>query len=369
MEKIHCHNNNFEEKLKEVSSWNITHKQAKKIQQFFNDYSIGKITGKRGSSPEGNLLRNLYFLKVGLENLKSETLKGVEQFLEDLLKDKIKAYNQQTKKYDGKPYVLRSKKAILKILSVFLKWDGKDALCRPLELNITTKKNDFNILSEEEIIKLLENTEPLDKKFLLIVLASSGMRAEEFHNVRFSDITAPEGKDNFVKITIKNQYSKTQGRTINLYDKRASGIVKKYLSKRISEGIKPDEPVFPLTYQGTSKWLSRNGKKILNKSIHYHLFRHTSATNLASKMNRQQLCIYFGWKFSSPMPDLYIQRAGVNMDDVDNKFSSSQIEELEDKIEKQNKNIEKLWNDKQETGKALKDFGNQLLEMKKQIKK
>ena len=99
MEKIHCHNNNFEEKLKEVSSWNITHKQAKKIQQFFNDYSIGKITGKRGSSPEGNLLRNLYFLKVGLENLKSETLKGVEQFLEDLLKDKIKAYNQQTKKY------------------------------------------------------------------------------------------------------------------------------------------------------------------------------------------------------------------------------------------------------------------------------
>ena len=45
------------------------------------------------------------------------------------------------------------------------------------------------------------------------------------------------------------------------------------------------------------------------------------------------LCIYFGWKFSSPMPDIYIKRSGVNMEEIENKFKSSQMEELETEIE------------------------------------
>ncbi len=75
------------------------------------------------------------------------------------------------------------------------------------------------------------------------------------------------------------------------------------------------------------------GRKALGRNVYPHLFRHSAATYLSSKMNRQQLCIYFGWAFSSNMPDKYIQREGVHMADVDLKQKSSNYDELENKIE------------------------------------
>lgn len=334
MDKILCHNNNYSEKLEEVSEWSIKPKEVTQIKAFFKDYELGRITGRRAQNPEGGLLRNLYFLKVAVENIKEDSIKEIETFLEHLIKDKIRAFDPKKKKYNLKPYALRSKKAIIKILSTYLKWKGLESLTKPLNLNLSVKKNDFEILTDEEITKLFEGITELDKKYFFIVLASSGMRAEEFHNIRFEDVKPPEGNDSFVKITIKNQFSKTSGRTISLYDKRCSQVVKEYLSQRIAEGIKPQDPVFPITYNGCRKWLKRLGERILNKDIHYHMFRHSAATRLSSKMNRQQLCIYFGWNFSSPMPDIYIKRAGVNMDEIDNKFSNSHIEELESELEK-----------------------------------
>lgn len=328
MNKVHCHNNNFSEKLEEVSTWNISVPEKKKVKEFFRDYELGKVTNRRSESPEGNLLRNLYALRVALENLKGQTTKEVEEFVEALLKDEIK--------YSQKTYALKSKKTIFKILSYYLKWKLKDKAvkaCAILDIDIKSKHRDIETLTEDEVNKLLAAKTTMDKQFLICVLNSGGMRAEEFHNIRFSDIQVPENKEVYVKINLRHQFSKSKGRNISLYDSKSSSIVKRYLSLRIEEGIRPEDPIFPLTYGGTRKWLARFGKKTIGKPINYHLFRHTTATRYASKMNRQQLCVYFGWKFSSPMPDVYIERAGVGMEDVENKFKSSQMEELEKKVE------------------------------------
>lgn len=57
-------------------------------------------------------------------------------------------------------------------------------------------------------------------------------------------------------------------------------------------------------------------------------FRHSSATYYASKLNRQQLCIRYGWAISSRMPDTYFTRSGVDMEELDKKFTGTEVEVL-----------------------------------------
>jgi len=132
---------------------------------------------------------------------------------------------------------------------------------------------------------------------LIAVLFDTGARAEEFLNIRFEDIQLPDKTQNFVKIVLKEEYSKTKGRTISLYWKNSLNSVKNFLDQRIGEGIKSKEQVFNKTYDAMRMFLSRLGKKVLNKEIYPHLFRHSSATYYASKLNRQELCYRYGWSF------------------------------------------------------------------------
>jgi hypothetical protein len=77
--------------------------------------------------------------------------------------------------------------------------------------------------------------------------------------------------------------------------------------------------------------------------LHYHLFRHSSATYYADRLNRQQLCIRYGWAFSSDMPDVYIARTGVDSVELEQKFSSANLNTLKtslDRLELANKTKE-----------------------------
>ncbi len=122
---------------------------------------------------------------------------------------------------------------------------------------------------------------------------------------------------------------------ISLYWHHSLEAIQDYLNDRLRDGLLPAEPVFSGGYSRTRKFLYRLGKRVLGRPVHYHLFRHSSATHYASKLNRQQLCIRYGWKFSSPMPDVYISRAGVDDKELDQKFEATEIGELKQKLEKQ----------------------------------
>jgi len=66
--------------------------------------------------------------------------------------------------------------------------------------------------------------------------------------------------------------------------------------------------------------------------VHPHLFRHSSATYYASKLNRQELCYRYGWRFSSDMPDVYISRAGMENHQLDEKFTQTELSTLKDDL-------------------------------------
>ena len=67
---------------------------------------------------------------------------------------------------------------------------------------------------------------------------------------------------------------------------------------------------------------------MLKRPVHYHLFRHSSTTYYATKLNRQELCYRYGWKFSSNMPDVYISRAGMETRQLDEKFTQTELGEV-----------------------------------------
>jgi len=116
---------------------------------------------------------------------------------------------------------------------------------------------------------------------------------------------------------LRQEYSKTLGRNIALYWKNSADAIIIYVKQRLAEGMKAQDPVFNNTYGSIRMFLKRLGNRSLKRHVHAHLFRHSSATFYAAKLNRQELCYRYGWRFSSAMPDVYISRAGLENKELD----------------------------------------------------
>ncbi len=110
-----------------------------------------------------------------------------------------------------------------------------------------------------------------EQRYIIAVLFDSGARAEKFINIRFEDIHLPEGKENFVKLTLKEEYSKAKGRTISLYWRHSLEAVMEYVNERIELGIKSQDPAFQGTYDAMRMFLKRVGAERLTRSVHTRL--------------------------------------------------------------------------------------------------
>ncbi|HJX50244.1 MAG TPA: site-specific integrase [Candidatus Nanoarchaeia archaeon] len=331
--------------IENIKKWRISEEDKKYVPQFFRDFQIGKITGNQPT--EGTLISYLADLRVSLEywnkSTSKLTIKNTEDLSEAFLRNTLNwGFKKRTKKGEtiitNQPYSETGKIKIKNTTILYLNWrlgeDKAAKLVKILKVRPHLKQKSPDYLTEDQVEKLYKSTKSAKERYLISLLYDGGMRAEEFCNIRFSDIQLPNGSDNFVKLTLKEEYSKTKGRTIGLYWKYSYEAVRDYLNERISEGIKEDEPIFVDDYNNTLKFLKRLGKRILGRKIYFHLFRHSSATYYANKLNRQELCIRYGWNFCSPCPDIYISR-DFSKNGIDEKFEKTQISELRIELEKQ----------------------------------
>ncbi|MBT4376060.1 site-specific integrase [archaeon] len=332
-EKIQIHKRNIKARLESLKEWKTPEENKEDLILFLQDLEIGKVNrGKRIS--EGRRLKYLDMLKITFtfwnKDLSQIELKDIEDFERAISSDQILSFKK-------KPFSNESKRDIKIALKIYIKWKLGEAkaleLCDWLDTRRIAKTPDY--MKESEVMKLYKSCKNAKERYLLALLFDSGARAEEFINIRYEDVEIPEKGDSFVKITLKEEYSKTKGRVISLYWKHSLEAVRDYLRERELNGLKSTDPVFEGSYNSARFFLMRTGKKILNKSIHFHLFRHSSATYYASKLNRQELCYRYGWRFSSEMPDTYISRAGMQSKELDEKFSSTEMENLQKKVEKQ----------------------------------
>jgi len=322
--KIDIHKNNHtEKKLKDVVKWKAPDSVKTEVLDFIDKARLGQVQqGKKLS--ERTLSKYLTLLKHSLEIIKKETGK--------IKKEDIERFDKKISKEN-----LKSVADYRRCLKIFLKWRLGEDKTKKLAgwLDTREKKKTPDYLTEQEIIKLFKNCKNTAERYLIAVLFDSGARAEEFLNIRYEDIQLPDKNQNYVKITLKEEYSKTKGRTISLYWKHSLNSVSDFLEQRKAEGIKTNEQVFNKNYDAVRMFLFRLGKKVLNKEIYLHLFRHSSATYYSTKLNRQELCYRYGWKFSSDMVDVYISRAGMESRELDEKFKSTELEELQKQLEKE----------------------------------
>ena len=369
--KVEIHNRNLETRKNSIKGWNIQKQDKKDLIKFLYDLELGKVNkGKKIS--QTRQLKYLDILKIPLTFFNKQTSKltkkDIENFETALTTNKIISFK-------GKPYSEATKSDFRRLLRIYLKWKRGDTIGNNLTdfFDTRTKRKTPDYLNEQEIEKLFKACRTTEDRFLIAVLFDSGARAEEFHNIRKEDIQLPTGNKTYVTLTLKEEYSKTAGRVISLYWKHSLEAVKDYLDLRTREGIKNDEQIFTKRYDNVRQFLNRLGKNVLGKNIHYHLFRHSSATYFASRMNRQQLCYRYGWKFSSDMPDVYISRSGMENKELDTKFSTTELEEVKNKLEKDKQEksieIEQLKSENQEVKNEFVNLKKDNLKHIKELKK
>ncbi len=330
--KIDIHNRGIKTRKEGVKNWKVPEDTKKSIIRFLEELELGKVN-KGIKISEARQSKYLDLLKLPLEYWNKPesklTIKDIEKFEKDLSSGKIKSIK-------GEAYSNSTKVDFRRALKVYLRWKVGETKANNLTDWLDTRevKKTPDYLKESEIIQLYKHAKNASERFLIAVLFDSGARATEFHNIRYEDIQLPERNENFVKITLKEEYSKTNGRTISLYWKYSLEAVSDYLKEREREGIQSSDQVYTGSYDAARFFLMRLGKRVLKKSIHFHLFRHSSATYYAAQLNRQQLCYRYGWKFSSDMPDVYISRSGMENKDLDDKITNTELSDLQNKVTK-----------------------------------
>ena len=331
--KIEVHNKNLEGRKKGfLKDKKIPEEEKKDIIEFLRLAGLGKIN-LRKKIGISRLLKYLDNLRVPLyyfnKPLDKITLGDMEHFEKDLSSNKIK------NKRNNQPYTDNTKADFKKVLKIYLKWKLRNNLSKFaeltnwLDLSVKTKTPEY--LKEQDIIKLYKGAKDSRQRFLIAVLFDAGCRIEEFLNIRREDIEEPNANSPYYKLTLKAEYSKTAGRTIGLYWQYSTETIRDYLSEHF---FKPSEPVYTAKYDDIRFFLGRLGKRVLKRRIYAHLFRHSSATYYASKLNRQQLCYRFGWAFSSRMPDIYISRAGMVEEKVNEQFKNEELSVLKERLDK-----------------------------------
>jgi integrase len=351
--RLKIHTRNLKARKENIKrAWKIPDIEKKKFFRFLDESELGKVNkGKKIS--ESRQVKYCDLMKIPLEfwnkAITQLKLKDLEAFENALCSGGIKS------KKSGNEFSESTKVDIRKIIKIYFKWRLGEEKALKLTGWLDTKAPTQTpyFLSEEEVEILYRSCRNARERYLVAVLFDSGARAEEFLNIRFEDVFMPNDNIQFVKIALKEEYSKTRGRTISLYWKHSLEAVRDYLKERKLSGIQSKVPIFDGKYDQIRMFLSRLGGKMLKKRVTPHLLRHSSATYYASKLNRQQLCIRYGWTFSSNMPDVYIARAGVDDKELDERMAGVAIEKAKHDFE--NERVEmKMKHEQLEN--ELKDF-------------
>ncbi len=84
-------------------------------------------------------------------------------------------------------------------------------------------------------------------------------------------------------------------------------------------------------------------------------------------MNRQQLCVRYGWRFSSDMPDVYIKRSGIDEGMIKNAIHNESMANLRKDNEELKTTVATLVGEKREIDQEMYDIVRK--EVAEQIKR
>ena len=207
------------------------------------------------------------------------------------------------------------------MLKKFYRWKLKELPAFIKDMKVRIKENGKEVddlLTSQEVTALIENSKNARDKALISVLYDSGCRIGELINMRIKDL----GFDEFgalLRVTGKTGFRQVRivGNSIAylrawLDNHPLRNDVNAFLFCNLSDSILGRH----LTYADVYSIIRHAAKRAgIKKRIHPHLFRHTRATILASKVAEAPLEAQMGWVHGSRQTRTYVH---LSLRDQDN---------------------------------------------------
>ena len=241
--------------------------------------------------------------------------------LDEAEKEDIEELVYKIERSDYSPYTKHDYRVVLKR---FYRWlrKSEDYPEEVKWIRTTLKMKDEllpeDLLSEEEVMKLVEAcSNPRDKAFI-ITLYESGARIGELGSMKISDVVFEES---YARLMLQG---KTGSRRVVVVASLP------YLQTWLQNHPLKNSPNAPLwvnlgtvnrfeamSYPALAKILKAAAERArLKKKVHPHKLRHSRATFLAKKLTEAQMNQLFGWRQGSKMPSTYVHLSGRDVDDA-----------------------------------------------------
>lgn len=251
--------------------------------------------------------------------------KIAEQLKEDFDRadrDNIESFVNWLERSDYSPWTKHDYKVTVKRFYKWLKGTEDDYPPEVKWIKTTLKKKDVllpnQLLTEEEVQKLVDAADNPRNKAFIITTYESGARIGEIGGMRIKDVVFEE---RYTKLMLGG---KTGARRVIVVASTP------YLNMWIQNHPLKDDPEAPLwvnmgtvnryksmSYPALAKILKVATKRAgLKKRVTPHKLRHSRATFLATKITEAQMNQIFGWKQGSEMPSIYVHLSGRDVDDA-----------------------------------------------------
>jgi len=261
-----------------------------KIKELENFESVNRMIGELG-------------LLTRSENTKKTYLKGLAKFVEykqiqnlDQFVEEVKQKQNQNEIVKEFAVYLASKNLAPKTVAAWISSLKKFFAANGLKVDVDIPIKIFNIhedvLPNNEDLRRILSEVDLRMKVIITMLASSGMRIGELHNLKLGDIDLSK---EIPTVKIKGVGAKERKSRITFISKEAKRFLEEYLNQRksLGEELNENSPVIaredgkPMSYQNIQYLLEgvfrRYSKKVGKRyTLHAHCLRKWFKTQLIS---------------------------------------------------------------------------------------
>jgi len=301
---IHNYKRQFERNLERIQESKEISKENKKVIIDFKDYLLSEGIG---------IARiNRFFYELMKYN------RMFKKPFTEASKEDIRAVVAEVEQTDLSAETKKCSKIVLKKLYKFIKGiDEEGKYPKEVEWIKTRipenhRKLPEELLTEKEIMSIIQKCDKLRDKALISSLAESGCRISEIALMKIKHVSFEEYG---ARLTVNG---KTGMRKILIINSSP------YLQEWINQHPNNSDPEAYLWYNPYGELLSytriscilKNAAKRaeIKKRVYPHLLRHSRATFLANNMSDAALKHYFGWAQASKMAATYIHMSGKDTD-------------------------------------------------------
>ncbi len=268
---------------------------------------------KKKDRPEQPLI-DKFLQEMGINGMKEKTLVNYTTILYKL--NEYKQLDKAWDKEDVNNYLaqLDMKESSMQIHKIVLKnffsWFEKPELIAHLKVSIKTEPlKKENILTVEDVNKLIEATDSHFYKAIIATMFESGARINEVLNIKVGGISET---DKGMIISIPTTKTGDDYRPVLAIF--SAGYIRNWLAY---SNMKKDDRLFPRDDCSIREMLGKIAKKAgITKPVNPHAFRHSQASDMVKRgYNESILRKKLGWTPDSKMIGRYVH---LNDDDVIN---------------------------------------------------